>query len=174
MLKNHRMCAWISHNMKEKALWWKGSSLSCLLACFPVRTLDSDHVGEVIMKSYLHSWTRLIFCNRLAIGNIVLPATRYVKHHYHQKSDKAACREASNSVMIVLGCAFLVWWPIKRVRSQSWIYLDICLDGSMFNETHTGHALSKTKANRVGRMSCQNITEPLPEVLHDQTGVDRA
>lgn len=71
------------------------------------------------MKSYLHSWTRLIFCNRLAIGNIVLPATRYFKHHYHQKSDKAACREASNSVMIVLGCAFLVWWPIKRVRSQS-------------------------------------------------------
>lgn len=42
------------------------------------------------------------------------------------------------------------------------------------NETHSGHALSKTKANRVARMSCQNMTEPLPEVLHDQTVVDRA
>ena len=67
------------------------------------------------MKSYLDSWTRLIFCNRLAVGNIVLPVACYVKCHCHQKNDKATCREESNSVMIVLGCAFLLWWPIERV-----------------------------------------------------------
>ena len=77
--------------------------------------LDSDHVRDVIMKSYLDSWTRLIFCNRLAVGNIALPMTHYVKCYSYQENDKATCREASNFVVIVLGCAFLVWWPIERV-----------------------------------------------------------
>lgn len=67
------------------------------------------------MKSYL----RIVgqgsyFTNRLAVGSIALPVARYVKCHYHQKNEKAVCREESNSVFIVLGCVFLVWWPIER------------------------------------------------------------
>lgn len=54
------------------------------------------------------------FTNRLAVDSIALPVEHYVKCHYYQKNEKAACRGESNSVMIVLGCAFLVWWPIER------------------------------------------------------------
>ncbi|BCR87537.1 uncharacterized protein ACHE_40101A [Aspergillus chevalieri] len=50
----------------------------------------------------------------LAVGSIALPVEHYVKCRYYQKNEKAACRGESNSVMIVLGCAFLVWWPIER------------------------------------------------------------
>lgn len=89
-------------------------------AMLPARVLSATYARfwsckRLSWRNHTDSWTRLIYCNGLAISNTVLPVAYYVRCNWYQKNAKTACREESNLVMIVLGCAFLVWWPIERV-----------------------------------------------------------